>query len=105
MYALAVILKALIKMAQVVATLKIMPTSPETDLVSIENQAKELIIKFSGSKDIRAAQEPIAFGLKALKIIFIMDESKGSPDSLEESIRSIEGVNSVETVDVRRAVG
>jgi len=34
-----------------------------------------------------------------------MDESKGSTDTLEESIISIEGVNSVETVDVRRAIG
>ena len=34
-----------------------------------------------------------------------MDESKGSTDALEEDIKGIEGVNSVETVDVRRAIG
>lgn len=92
-------------MAQVVATLKIMPESPETDLNSIEAKAKEKIAEFSGNTETRSEQEPIAFGLKALKITFVMDESKGSPDSLEEDIRSIEGVNSVETVDVRRAIG
>ena len=92
-------------MAQVVVTLKVMPESPDTDLGKIEAQAKAKIIAFSHSKDIRMSQEPIAFGLKALKIIFVMDESKGSTDSLEEQIKTIESVNSVEAVDVRRAIG
>ena len=105
MYALAVILKGLIKMAQVVATIKIMPESPETDLFSIEKKAREKICQFSGNSQMKSEQEPIAFGLKALKITFVMEESKGYPDSLEEGIRSIEGVNSVETIDVRRAIG
>lgn len=92
-------------MAQVVVTLKIMPKSPEVDLNNIETQAKAKIIDFSQSKEMKTEQEPIAFGLKAIKIIFVMDESKGSPDPLEESIKTISGVNSVETVDVRRAIG
>lgn len=82
-----------------------MPKSPDVDLGSIEPEAKAKIIEFSQSKEIKTEQEPIAFGLKALKIIFVMDESKGSTDSLEESIKNIEGVNSVEAVDVRRAIG
>ena len=54
---------------------------------------------------MKSEQEPIAFGLKALKITFAMDENKGSTDTLEEDINGIEGVNSVEVVDVRRAIG
>jgi len=92
-------------MAKVVATIKIMPKSPETDLDEIEGQAKTKIIDFSQSKELKTEQEPVAFGLKALKIIFVMDESKGSIDPLEESIKKISGVNSVEVVDVRRAIG
>ena len=92
-------------MARVVVTLKIMPESPETDLNSIEAQAKSRISDFSQSKEMKIEQEPIAFGLKALKITFVMDESKGSTDILEESIKTISGVNSVEVVDVRRAIG
>jgi translation elongation factor EF-1beta len=34
-----------------------------------------------------------------------MDEALGSPDALEETIRGIEGVQSVEVTDVRRAIG
>ena len=92
-------------MAQIVATIKIMPESTETDLSLIQNKAEEEIKKFVGNLEIKAEQEPIAFGLKALKIIFVMDESKGSTDPLEENIKKIPGVNSVETVDVRRAIG
>ena len=98
-------LKVLIKMAQVVVTLKIMPKSPEVDLNNIETQAKAKIIDFSQSKEMKTEQEPVSFGLNALKMIFVMDESKGSIDPLEEQIKTISGVNSVETVDVRRAIG
>src|SRR3989338_6315590 len=99
------ILKGQTKMAQVVVTLKIMPESPEIDLGIIEKKAKAKIFDFSKSQEIKTGQEPIAFGLKALKIIFVMDEGKGSTDALEEQIKTISGVNSVEVVDVRRAIG
>jgi len=92
-------------MAQVVVTVKIMPESPETDLNNIESQAKAKIQDFSQTKEMKSEQEPIAFGLKALKITFVMDESKGSTDPLEEQIKTITGVKSAETVDVRRAIG
>lgn len=92
-------------MANVVITLKIMPESPETDLSKIEEGAKKKITGFAGEGTMKAEQEPVAFGLNALKIIFVMDESKGSTEELEKDIASLEGVNSVEVVDVRRAIG
>lgn len=92
-------------MANVVATIKIMPESPEVDLNKVEADAKKKIIDFAGEGDMKIEQEPIAFGLKALKIIFIMSEDKGSTEPLEDSLSEIQGVNSVEVIDVRRAVG
>ena len=92
-------------MAQVVITLKIMPSSPQIDLGNIEQKAKAKIVDFSQNDEMKSEQEPIAFGLKALKITFVMDENNGSTDALEESIKGIKGVNSVETIDVRRAIG
>ena len=80
-------------MAQVVVTLKIMPKSPEVDLGNIEGEAKTKIIDFSQTKEIKTEQEPIAFGLKALKIIFVMDEStfieNMPPNHDEEDTRSV----------------
>ena len=98
-------MKVQIKMAKIVATIKIMPTSPEIDLDKLENEAKKKITDFSQNQEIKSEQEPVAFGLKAIKIIFVMEESKGSMDPLEEDIKTISGVNSVEVIDVRRAIG
>ena len=92
-------------MANVVVSLKIMPESPEVDLNKIEEEAKKKIIEFAGEGDMKTEQEPVAFGLKAVKIIFVMDEAKGSTEPLEDTLSDIEGVNSVEITDVRRAVG
>lgn len=91
-------------MASVIITLKIMPSSPEENLSKIEKESKKLIEKFGG-KPHKTEIEPIAFGLKALKIIFILDESKGSTEALEKKISSIKGVNSVEVVGITRALG
>lgn len=96
-------------MASVVVTLKIMPVSPETDLEEVFNQSKEQVLAFIDDKhkngEIRKMIEPIGFGLKAVKILFVMDENLGATDRLEENIKKINGVESVETIDVRRAIG
>lgn len=91
-------------MATIVVTIKIMPESPDVDLKEIEDKATKEITKFGG--DVGKVEiEPIAFGLKAINLIFVMDEKKGSTDSLENSIRGIDGVESAEISDVRRAIG
>jgi len=92
-------------MANSIVTLKIMPESPSIDLGKIESEVKKAIVKYAGEGETRTSIEPIAFGLKALKIIFVVDEKKGGTDNLEKNISKIKGVNSVEVVDVRRAIG
>lgn len=91
-------------MTSVIVTLKIMPCEPGVDLVKIENKAKELISRFGGEVG-KVEIEPIAFGLKAIRLIFIMDEAIGSTEKLEEQIASLDTVESVSVVDVRRAIG
>ena len=92
-------------MASVVVTLKIMPQNTSVDLSKIESEAKKEIVDFCNSKEFKTQIEPIAFGLKALNIFFVMDESKGSTEALESKISQIDGVESVEVTDVRRAIG
>lgn len=92
-------------MADVVITLKIMPESPEADIFLIEKKAKSEIKRFAGESQFKVAVEPVAFGLKSLNITFVMDESKGSTEKLEQKIKDIENVSSAEVVDVRRAIG
>ena len=80
-----------------------MPEDLDVNLNNIEKEVKELLEKYGqvGKEE----KEKIAFGLEALKVIFIMNESKGSADFLEDNMRNIDGVQSVEITDVRRAIG
>jgi len=94
-----------IKMAKVIVTLKIMPQSPEVDLGEIEKKAKQKIIDFAGETETKTEIVPIAFGLKALNLMFVMDEEKGSTDFLETQVKDLDNVNSAEVTDVRRAIG
>jgi len=96
--------QVLIKMANVIITLKIMPESPDTDLEAVKQKASGLIASFGGNVG-KDEIEPVAFGLNALKLTFVSDEAKGSTDSLEADINNLEDVASVEVIDVRRAVG
>ncbi len=91
-------------MANVIITFRIMPESPSVNLNWISGQVSNLIAEFGGNVG-KVEEEPIAFGLKALKIYFVLDEQKGSTQHLEEKISLISGVNSIEVVDVRRAIG
>ena len=92
-------------MANVVVTFRIMPTNPDVDLSALESEAKKEIVRFCNSKEFKTRIEPIAFGLKALNLLFVMDESKGGTEELENKISRIDGVESVEVTDVRRAIG
>jgi len=92
-------------MADVVVTLNIMPESPDIDLKKIEESSLAEIKSFTGIDNHKVEIVPLAFGLKAVKIMFVMAEDKGSTDVLEETIGKIEGVNSVEVTDVRRTIG
>ena len=91
-------------MAHVVITFKIMPESPDIDLLTVEREAKDAIVRFGGHV-ASATVEPVAFGLNAVKIVFSSDENKGSTDALEEEIVALSGVESCTVVDVRRAFG
>lgn len=95
----------MIYLAKAIVTMKIMPDSPEVNMEELEKNVMEKIVDFAGETETKVEIEPIAFGLKALKIIFVMEESIGSTEPLENSIESIEEVNSVEIIDVRRAIG
>jgi len=92
------------KMAKVVVKMKIMPTSPDVDLSTVENKIKK-IIEDDGSQFHSVIKVPIAFGLIALEIIFLREESKGNIDDIEAEIGKLDDVESVDTLDVRREFG
>ncbi|MBI5391557.1 elongation factor 1-beta [Candidatus Woesearchaeota archaeon] len=91
-------------MANVVITIQVMPESLDIDLNKVKEEAKKKIAAFGGAVG-KEEIVPVAFGLKAIRLIFVSNEAKGGTEQLEEDIRTIEGVQSAETVDVRRAIG
>jgi len=92
-------------MATAMIVVKIMPDTVEVDLAAIKKDAEAMIKEVYGNVgEIRYEEEPIAFGLKAQKFTFIMDESKGS-EIIEEKLKEIPGVASAEVIDFRRTFG
>jgi len=90
-------------MAYVIVTLKIMPKEVETNLEDIEKKAKVEIESFGGEIG-KVEIEEVAFGIRALKILFVMDESKGSTEPLEEKIKTIEGIDGHTLKELGRVV-
>jgi elongation factor 1-beta len=83
--------------------IKILPNSPETDLETIKEKTKELVESLGG-KNCNFEEEPIAFGLKAIIAFFAWSEEV-ELEKLEEKIRELEGVSSIQVIDMRRAFG
>jgi len=83
-------------------TVKIMPDGTEVNLDDLKSKVEEFVKEIYGEVgEIRSEEEPIAFGLKALKMTFIIDEDKGT-EVIEEKIRDLEEVASVQTVEFMR---
>ena len=91
-------------MAQMVVTFKLMPESPDVNLDDVKKNTESKVKSFAGEGEVRFEEEPIGFGLVALKVLFAVDEEK-SLEELENDLKTIEGVSSVEVVDMRRGIG
>ena len=75
-------------MGNVAISIRIMPENTNVDLNEIKNEISKKM-KIQDSKI-----EPIAFGLKALKILIIAPD-KGGTEEIENEIKKIEGVADV----------
>ena len=82
-------------MGSVAAIMRVMPESPEVNLEELKKALKE---KLPGIQDIR--EEPIGFGLKAIKFAAIVNDAGGQTDEIEKSLSQIPGVERVETIEV-----
>jgi elongation factor 1-beta len=82
-------------MGSVAVIMRVMPESPEVDLGQLKATLKE---KLPGIQDIK--EEPIGFGLKAIKFAAIINDAGGETDMLEQTISAIAGVERAEIVEV-----
>jgi len=88
-------------MARLLLKAKILPTGTEVDLDDI---AKKI---GSALKDeiklLKYTKEPLAFGLYFINGEFSLDDKEGQMDSLENAIRSIDGVGEFQVLGMSRA--
>ena len=80
--------------------IKIMPESPDVNLEEIETKAKT-IVEEKGGKNRDYIVEEVAFGLKSLTAFFELSEDI-EPSIIEDSLKTIEGVGSIQIIDMRR---
>ena len=80
--------------------IKLMPTSPDVDLVKIKGDCKSYVEE-NGGLNREYEEEPIAFGLKAVIAFFEWPEKKDL-DEVEAHFGKIENVQSVQIIDLRK---
>lgn len=88
-------------MPRLVLRAKILPTGTEIDLDGVAKSISTTLK--DGITLLKYTKEPLAFGLYFINAEFTLDDKEGQMDSLENSVRSIEGVGEFEVLGVSRA--
>lgn len=85
-------------MGEVAAKIRVMPESAELDLEKLKADLKGVIPPIARLHGI--VEQPIAFGLKALIVVVILDDKKGGMEETESALAKVPGVESVEVEEV-----
>jgi len=88
------------KMARLLLRAKILPTGTEIDLDEIAKKIGSTLK--DGIQLSKYTKEPLAFGLYFINAEFSLDDREGQMDSLENTIRAIEGAGEFEVLGLSR---
>jgi elongation factor 1-beta len=82
-------------MGDVALILRVMPESPEVDLEALKGEIKKIVPRVQ-----QIVEEPIGFGLKALKLVVVVSDQGGETDAVEGKISGLKGVERAEIVEL-----
>jgi len=92
-------------MAKAIITFKLMPESPETDLIPIKEKALEIARENGSIGEMQAKEEPLAFGLKVILIMAMYEIEGDEFDAIAAKMGEIENVQSAEVDKMDLAMG
>ena len=85
-------------MGEVGMQYRVLPEGLEVDLDKLKTDIEKALPE---GVTLRASeQKPLAFGLKALHVLVVMDDKKGGAEQVETAISGVAGVQSVEIVEM-----
>ncbi|MGC9112144.1 elongation factor 1-beta [Acidilobus sp.] len=88
-------------MARVAVLVTVTPSSVDVNLGDLLNRIKGSLPQ--GYEVLNSGEEPIAFGLRALKLVIAMPEDvEGGTETLEDVLRSVPDVEDVQVEAVTR---
>ena len=90
-------------MSKLVVRVKILPFDAETNLDEVSKSLSKTVP--SGMELNAVSKEPVAFGLYSLLTDFILDDSEGQMDKLEDFLGKTQGVGQFEVVTMSRRSG
>jgi elongation factor 1-beta len=80
-------------MGDVALIIKVMPESPDVDREELKKLIRSTLARV---QDIQ--EEPIGFGLVALKVVTVVPDAEGQTDAAEAALNGIAGIERAEII-------